>query len=442
VPGRDFIRFLPFDGQFSDPDWTDQPDVIRRALTNFSAADTGSGTEATTLTAVAELEKQEGLRALLLLTDGATSSEAQRSKMWAALDRAGVDVMAAHIGGWDDPARERRLLQDVAAVGGGFFADVESQGQIDALAERAVDWMRRPARYGLTVETSTLPPPEPAKLSVAGPVVASDAGSADTTDTTGTTDQPPQVTAASPAVELIIDASGSMLQQLGTEGRRIDVAHRVLDDLIRQKLPAETPVALRAFGDDAPGSCATTLRSPLAPLSPDDLAPIATGIEPVNLAKTPIAASLAATSDDLATATIPHVVVLVTDGEETCGGDPEVEIAKLRASGVEVTVNIVGFAVDDSAIAATLAKWAAEGGGRYLPASDEKGLGAALTDAVLEGFTVEDASGKIIAQGQVGGAAVALPSGTYKVVVGGGRVAFPTVSLTEGEARVLDLPKD
>jgi hypothetical protein len=439
VPGRDFIRFLPFDGQFDDTGWTDQPDLIRRALTDLSDAETGSGLEATVLTATDELEKREGPRALLVLTDGATSSEAQRTKMWAALERAGVDVMAAHIGGWDDPARERRLLQDVAAVGGGFFADVESQAQIDALAERAVDWLRRPARYGLGVATSTLPPPEPAHLSVQGAATVAAADAAASGPDAGAA---PQVAAATPAVELIIDASGSMLQQLGAEGRRIDVAHRVLDKLIRQTLPVGTPVALRAFGDTAAGSCDTSLRTPLAPLVPDDMAAVAGAIEPVNLAKTPIAASLAATADDMAGASGPRVVVLVTDGEETCGGDPAAEIARLRAAGVQVTVNIVGFAVDDSAIAATLAGWAQAGGGRYLPAADEQGLGQALTDAVSEGFTVQDGSGKIVAQGQVGGAAVDLAPGTYQVVVGDGRVTFPAVALDDGEARVLNLPQD
>ncbi|MEO8243321.1 MAG: VWA domain-containing protein [bacterium] len=437
VPGRDFIRFLAFEGQFQDPDWTDQPDVIRRALTDLSAAQTGSGLETTVITAVSELQKRDGLRALLVLTDGATSSFADRSKMWAALDRSGIDVMAAHIGGWDDPRRERQILQEVAAVGGGFFADVAGQGQIDMLAERAVDWIRRPARYGLIVETSTLPPPEPAKLSI---VHAATGGGAPAEADAVTRDEPPPAVAAHrPAVELIIDASGSMLQQLGGEGRRIDVAHKVLDDLIRQKIPADTPVALRAFGDDAAGSCETSLRAPLSPLSPDYLAPIATGIEPVNLAKTPIAASLAATTDDLSTADGPRVVVLVTDGEETCGGNPAAEIATLRASGVQVTVNIVGFAVDDSAVAALLEQWAKDGGGRYLPASDGVGLGQALSDAILESFTVSDASGNVVAEGQVGGEPVDLASGTYKVSVGGGRVSFDAVTLNEGEARVLDL---
>ena len=144
---------------------------------------------------------------------------------------------------------------------------VTPKGPPPAGQERAVDRMRRPARHGLRVDTSTLPSPEPAKLSVAQ--AAAEDGAAGADDDT-TSEPPPALNADRPAVELIIDASGAMLAQLGGEGRRIDMAHRVPDDLIRRKIPADTPVAPRAFGDDAPGSCETILR---APLSPDYLAP-------------------------------------------------------------------------------------------------------------------------------------------------------------------------
>lgn len=143
---------------------------------------------------------------------------------------------------------------------------VTPKGPPPAGQERAVDRMRRPARHGLRVDTSTLPSPEPAKLSVAQ--AAAEDGAAGADDDT-TSEPPPVLNADRPAVELISDASGAMLAQLGGEGRRIDVAHRVPDDLIRRKIPADTPVAPRAFGDDAPGSCETILRAPLAP----DLAP-------------------------------------------------------------------------------------------------------------------------------------------------------------------------
>jgi hypothetical protein len=438
VPGRDFVRFLPFDKEFAGPDWADQPSVVRRDLAGLTAADTGSGTEQTVLTAARELQKREGARVLVLLTDGASPTFDLGPQMWATLEKTGVEIVSAYIGGYDDPVREKDLLQDLAASGGGFFQTVMSQADIDLLMEKTVDWVRRPARYTLEVRRSDLPPPEPATLAVSGAALASagqpapiDAGDPDTST--------PVVSGTAPAVELIIDASGSMLQQMPSGGRRIDVAHRVLDDLIRRRIPANTLVALRAFGDTYEGSCDTVLRAPLAPIYADYLAPLAAGIEPVNLAKTPIAASLAATEGDLATAPGPRVVVLVTDGEETCDGDPEAEIARLRSLGIDVTVNIVGFALDDPALDATFARWAEVGGGTYLPAADEATLSEALTQAVTEAFTVLAADGRVVAQGQVGGAPVELPAGTWKVVIGKDRVVFDAVVLGEGESRTLAL---
>lgn len=438
VPGRDFLRFLPFDAQFDKADWTDQPDVLRRGLGALTALTTGSGLEPTTRTALRALTARDGLRALVLLTDGATSGFPEREAMWAELEKSGVQVFAGHIGGWDDPGAEKRLMQDVAAVGGGFYAHLQTQAEIDVMMERTVDWLRRPARYGLSVARSDLPPPEPARLSVQ---MAASGMAAPAPDPSGSPlDDTPRVSAARPSVGLIIDASGSMLQSMPQGGRRIDVAHRVLDDLIRNRIPPGTPVALRAFGDTVAGSCDTILRAPLMPVVPDYLAPMATAITPVNLAKTPIAASLAAMAGDLAAATGPRVVVLVTDGEETCGGDPEAEIATLRAAGLSVTVNIVGFALDDSTLAGTFARWAELGGGRYFPASDEAGLAAALSAATAEGFTVLDAAGQVITTGTVGGAPVQLPAGRWRVVVGDGRAEFEAVDLAEGEARALVLP--
>jgi hypothetical protein len=49
------------------------------------------------------------------------------------------------------------------------------------------------------------------------------------------------------AIEIILDASGSMLQKLGTE-RRIDIAKRTLTKLTSSTIPAGTPFAFRVFG--------------------------------------------------------------------------------------------------------------------------------------------------------------------------------------------------
>ena len=371
-PGRDFVNLIPFEQEFAAKDWTDQPLRLRRTLTGLATLITGSNVEKTTSDAVRSLSGREGLRARLLLTDGATASFPERSAMCAALERADVQVFTGHVGGWDNPGREKQLLQDLAAVGGGHYAHLQTQAEIDRVLERAAAWMRRPARYGLRVGPSTAPPPKPGQIGVrmaapgatpGGPSAGAGAGGP-----AGTT--PPKIAGPRPAVALALDASGSMLRLLGAK-RRIDAARDALTALVTDRLAPGTPLSLRAFGDDAPGSCTSRLRVPLAPLDPRTLAAAIGSIEPINGAKTPIAATLKATAEDLSTALGPRVVVLATDGEETCGGDPKAEIAALRASGMDVRVNIVGFAIEDPALAATFRDWAETGGGRFFPAADE-----------------------------------------------------------------------
>jgi hypothetical protein len=61
--------------------------------------------------------------------------------------------------------------------------------------------------------------------------------------------------AAGSAVEIILDASGSMLQRLGGQ-RRIDIAKQTLTRLTSATIPAGTPFALHVFGREL-DSCQT-----------------------------------------------------------------------------------------------------------------------------------------------------------------------------------------
>jgi hypothetical protein len=156
---------------------------------------------------------------------------------------------------------------------------------------------------------------------------------------------------------------------------------------------------------------------PVQPLDPQYFVSSVEGIVPQNLAKTPIAASLRMVGEDLAGTPGRKTVVLLTDGEETCGGDPRAEIAALAATDVEVRVNIVGFAVEDASLKAEFAEWARIGRGRYIDAAGAADLDAALGEAAALAFTVRDAAGAVAASGTVGGGNVALPAGSYRVEI-------------------------
>jgi hypothetical protein len=223
------------------------------------------------------------------------------------------------------------------------------------------------------------------------------------------------VTGAFAAVEFVLDASGSMLQKLGGV-RRIDLAKSALTDLARNVLPDGTGFALRVFGHKEAGSCRTDLELPLAPIDRNAAASRIQGLGAMNLAKTPIGASLLKVRDDLKGVKGPKLVVLVTDGEETCGGDPKAAIQSLRSAGLDARVNIVGFAVDEVVLKEMFREWARLGNGAYFDAQDGEQLKKAMRATLQPAYQVL-ADAKVVASGTVNGDPIEIPSGNYTVRV-------------------------
>ena len=215
------------------------------------------------------------------------------------------------------------------------------------------------------------------------------------------------------AIEIILDASGSMLQRIGSE-RRIDIARRTLGELVSTDIPAGTPFALRVFGREV-DSCQTDLEVPLGPLDRAAVSARIAKLEAKNGAKTPIGASLEKVAEDLRTVRGERLVILLTDGEETCGGDPAAVIDQLKKAGVDLRVNIVGFAIDDARLAATFRHWSDTGGGQYFDAGDAAGLGKALSQATQSAVELVDSKGQVVARGLAGDAPLSAMPGTYTV---------------------------
>lgn len=427
VPGREFVNFMMFESPFVLKEWSDQPWVLEGALLAKPAVDQldSSDLEATLARIIDAFNPRRGVRAAIIVTDAATPGFERESGVWAKLATLRPRIFSAHIGGGADPRREKQIMQDLAAVNGGYYASARTQAEMDVVSERAAAWLRRPTRYQLSASVYNAVPAESGTLQV----VARSAIQSNPSEKQ-------MVLPALPpdgAVELILDASGSMLQRLNGE-RRIEIARKVLTDLVTKTLSPTQFMALRVFGDDHPDSCETRLASPLAPLEPKSMIKLIHKITPKNLARTPIAVSLRAVSDDLAGAKGLRTIILVTDGEETCNGDPETEIAGLRAKGFDVRVNIIGFAVDDSALKETFQKWAKKGGGAYFDANNAAELAAAARAAVQLPYRVIDETGVMVANGTIDGPAVKLPPATYRLEIGTTNpVVFESVVVQSGQ---------
>ncbi len=237
------------------------------------------------------------------------------------------------------------------------------------------------------------------------------------------------------AVEIILDASGSMLQRIGSQ-RRIDMAKQTLIKLTSTTIAAGTPFALRVLGREV-DSCQTDLEIALAPLNAAAVAGKIAKLESKNNARTPLGASLDKVPEDLRNATAERLVILLTDGDETCGGDPAAAIDKLVKAGVRV--NIVGFAIDDAKLAATLRHWSDVAGGLYFEAKDARGLDAAMTEATKAVFTIVNAQNQVVADGVVGGAAVTVMPGDYTVKLTGKAGRSKAVTVKAGEKSAVQL---
>lgn len=395
VPGQEAVNLAPFGRSLLLRDWFGEPYVLQTVLNDYPRKERSSSAEQTLSDAAKAMEALPGTKAIVVIHDGIT---VHHGPMWDQMKSVQPRIFSVHVGG--NEAWNIDVMEDWARVNGGDYRQLVYQGEMEVAFDRAATLMRRPAGYSLRVDSEFREAPGPGRLSV----LAGEGGTA-------------QVVGGA-AVELILDASGSMLQRM--EGkRRIVVAKEVLTEAVRQHIPAGTPMALRVFGHKEPDACRSDLEIPLAPLNPEAAAAAIAGIQAMNLARTPIAASLAAVESDLKGAGGRAAIVLVTDGEETCDGDPAAVIEALQEKGIEVNLNIVGFAIGDPGLEAQFESWAGLGGGRYFPAQDQQGLSEALREALRVPFIVRDAAGAEVARGAVGGDPVELERGLYRVEVPG-----------------------
>jgi hypothetical protein len=411
VRGQEAVNLMPFSMYPLLREWYGEPYALQTMLNEHRPGNGSSSAEWTLKLAGQELAPRPGTKAIVVITDAETPHDGQ---MWEIMQAVQPRIFGVGVAGsiMDDQHR----LRDWAAINGGHFSQLIYEGEMEVAFDRAATLMHRPADYTLKVGSEFRELPGPGRLSVV-------AGAGGTT-------------AAGGAVELILDASGSMLQRMDGK-RRINIAKEVLTEAVRELIPAGTPVALRVFGHREPDACRTDLEIPLGPLDSDAAATTIEGIQAMNLARTPIADSLAAVEADLGGAQGGAVVVLVTDGEETCDGNPEAVIAALRDKGIAVSLNIVGFAIDDAELAAQFEAWAELGGGRYLAANDPGDLSEALEVALRMPFTVYDQGGNEVAVGEVGGEPVELAQGVYRVVVNTAEPRIFEAVEIQGESELL-----
>ena len=182
-------------------------------------------------------------------------------------------------------------------------------------------------------------------------------------------------------VLLLLDVSGSMNEKISGGGTKFAAAKKALKE-VSGALPAGTQVGLRVYGSKIaepkaqnPKACTDTqLVLPIGPLDQSKMNEAVDSFKAVG--ETPIAYSLGKAVDDLGT-TGKRVLVLISDGEESCAGDPCPTARKLAKSGVDLQFNAIGLSVGSKA-RQQLQCIADAGDGSYYDASEASELSEAI----------------------------------------------------------------
>jgi len=248
-------------------------------------------------------------------------------------------------------------------------------------------------------------------------------------------------------IEYILDASNSMNDPLPSAELKIDVAKRVICNLIDNlatEVKGNVNVGLRIYGAnfDPTKTKEVACRDSVlvVPVKGIDAQLIKSKVMETKAAGyTPLAYSLELASKDFPSGEgNTNVIILVSDGKETCGGDPVGVIKKLKEQGFNVVVHCIGLAVDEEA-KKQLEEIAMVGGGVYYTAESAEQLTELLkkiTEEEVKKYREKaeyEAVGKEVKGGSWVDDAPEVEPGEYKGEVGMHEMKWYKLKVKEGE---------
>ena len=193
---------------------------------------------------------------------------------------------------------------------------------------------------------------------------------------------------------IVFDASGSMEEKIRGEAKS-HIAKRVLEDVLL-KADGEVNIGLRVYGLSEPTG------NPYLDCNDSKLLVLpGTGNRRLIVDEiykilpkgfTPITYSLSQAVQDLAPYKGEKAIILISDGLETCGGDPCQLAQNINSSNIDLKIDVVGFGVkDDWAAQEQLMCIALNTNGKYFSADSAEELTKGLFETINKSVT-----GKII----------------------------------------------
>lgn len=162
---------------------------------------------------------------------------------------------------------------------------------------------------------------------------------------------------------IVLDTSNSMWGQIDGISK-ISIAKAVIGDLVTD-LEEDIDFGLMAYGHRVTSDCGDIeLIVPVSDLNTDTFKQAVNGLTPRG--RTPLTAAVAEAAEALDYQTRSARIVLVSDGVESCDGDPVALAETLAANGLDFTLHVIGFDVSDIEDQSGLEALAVQNHGLYL----------------------------------------------------------------------------
>jgi len=195
-------------------------------------------------------------------------------------------------------------------------------------------------------------------------------------------------------VLIVFDASGSMEETIKDE-TKIHIAKRVLEDVLLRAAP-NVNLGLRVYGSVKPTGTpeidCTDSKLLIFPGVNNRRSIVGEINKILPQGFTPITFSLSQAVRDLIPYGGEKSIILISDGQETCGGDPCKLAEQIAISNIDLKVDVVGFGIKDDYLAQEqLMCVALNTNGKYFLADSAEELTRSLSESINKSVT-----GKII----------------------------------------------
>ncbi|MCP4266116.1 MAG: VWA domain-containing protein [Candidatus Brocadiaceae bacterium] len=219
----------------------------------------------------------------------------------------------------------------------------------------------------------------------------------------------------------IFDSSKSMNDLIDDKETKLNAAKKALSNFVGT-LPADLSVGLEVYGHMESDECEDI--EIIVPVGKLNVAEMQQKINSLQaFGATPVAAALEKGAAAMRSLNGKKTIVLISDGVDTCDGDPVRAAERIRKEmGIDVNIQVTGFGVDENA-KEQFKRTASACGGNYYAADNAQQLETCLTD-INDGkpasmVSAEELEGPNLLLREHGGQLLMAPKDEWKQTIDG-----------------------